>query len=184
MKKRVTGLFASLACLLFLMTLSTGTLAAGQNRLKKTETQKYTLYPAPAKHDAYSTQYPITLQEPGLITVKAHVGGGKLTGKHPLRIWIVEAAGVHNEETNKIDRKYIKREVHFKAKDTSVSLPVDAGDLARTKGKYVIFLSNLSMDSHAVGTITITYPASGEAAASAASKQEGQPRQRHKRDEK
>jgi hypothetical protein len=137
-----------------------GVVEAGQERLKRTETHKYTLLPAPGgESDPYSVRFPIKLDEPGLITVDVEVGGGRI--KHdgsPFKVWIVEVAGINDEKTNKIKKQYIKKIGMFKTKE-SIYYGVDAGELARTKGEYMIFLSNLSRGSHAVGTIVITYPA-------------------------
>jgi hypothetical protein len=156
--------------LIFVFVLS-GMAEVGQKRLKKTESHKYTLYPAPGgDDDPYSVRYPITLEEAGLITVEVEVGGGKIKGgETPFKVWIVETAGVNDEKTNKIQKKFIKKTDKFK-KSSSMNYAVDAGELVRTKGEYTIFLSNLSKGSHAVGTIVISYPA--------------QPKERHKRDEK
>jgi len=149
----------------------------GQERLQRTETHKFTIYEAPGgEDDPYSVRFPITLDEPGLITVDVEVGGGRI--KHdgsPFKVWIVEAAGLRDEKTNKINNKYIKKQEKFKMKE-SISYAVDAGELARTKGEYVVMISNLSTKSHAVGTVVITYPAGPQAR----EKVEGQ---RHKRDE-
>jgi len=164
MKNRMTVLCISLSLLLFFVIISSGAVEAGQKRLKRTETHKYTLLPAPGgENDPYSVRFPITLDEPGLITVDVEVGGGRI--KHdgsPFKVWIVEAAGINDEKTNKIEKKYIKKQGMFKTKE-SIYYGVDAGELARTKGKYIIMLSNLSKKSHAVGSIVITYPAESKA---------------------
>jgi len=169
MKNRMTVLCISLSFLLFFVIISSGAVEAGQERLKRTETHKYTLLPAPGgENDPYSVRFPITLDEQGLITVDVEVGGGRI--KHdgsPFKVWIVEAAGINDEKTNKIEKKYIKKQGMFKTKE-SIYYGVDAGELARTKGEYMIMLSNLSKKSHAVGTIVITYPAESK--------------ERHKRD--
>jgi len=165
----MTVLCISLSFLLFFVIISSGAVEAGQERLKRTETHKYTLLPAPGgENDPYSVRFPITLDEQGLITVDVEVGGGRI--KHdgsPFKVWIVEAAGINDEKTNKIEKKYIKKQGMFKTKE-SIYYGVDAGELARTKGEYMIMLSNLSKKSHAVGTIVITYPAESK--------------ERHKRD--
>jgi len=164
MKNRMTVLCISLSFLLFFVIISSGAVEAGQERLKRTETHKYTLLPAPGgENDPYSVRFPITLDEQGLITVDVEVGGGRI--KHdgsPFKVWIVEAAGINDEKTNKIEKKYIKKQGMFKTKE-SIYYGVDAGELARTKGEYMIMLSNLSKKSHAVGTIVITYPAESKA---------------------
>lgn len=169
MKNRIGILCISVSYLLLFVFISAGVAGVGQERLKKTETHKYTLLPAPGgDNDPYSVTFPITLEEPGLITVDVEVGGGRI--KHdgsPFKAWIVEAAGINWEKTNKIQKKYIKKVGMFKTKE-SINYGVDAGELARTKGEYVIFLSNLSKGSHAVGTVVITYPAKSK--------------ERHKRD--
>jgi len=160
----MTVLCISLSFLLFFVIISSGAVEAGQERLKRTETHKYTLLPAPGgENDPYSVRFPITLDEQGLITVDVEVGGGRI--KHdgsPFKVWIVEAAGINDEKTNKIEKKYIKKQGMFKTKE-SIYYGVDAGELARTKGEYMIMLSNLSKKSHAVGTIVITYPAESKA---------------------
>jgi hypothetical protein len=159
-RNRSSVLFVSLSYLFLFVFISTGVVEAGQERLKKTETHKYTLLPAPGgENDPYSVTFPITLEEPGLVTVDVEVGGGRI--KHhgsPFKVWIVEAAGINWEKTNQIQNKYIKKIGMFKTKE-SIYYGVDAGEFARTKGEYVIFLSNLSKGSHAVGTVVITYPA-------------------------
>jgi len=160
-KKFLTALCISLAYVLFIFMTETGVTAAGQERLKKTETHKYTLYPAPGgESDPYSVQFPIKLDEPGLITVNVEVGGGKIKGGEgsPFKVWIVEAKGIQDEKTNKIPDRYIKKKDRFKTK-SSINYAVDAGELTRTGGEYVVLLSNLGKGSHAVGTIVITYPA-------------------------
>lgn len=171
MKYRISVLCISLSYILLFVFISAGVLEAGQERLKRTETHKYTLLPAPGgDDDPYSVRFPITLEEPGLITVDVEVGGGRI--KHdgsPFKVWIVEAAGINDEKTNKIQKQYIKKKEMFKTKE-SIYYGVDAGELVRTKGEYVIMLSNVSKSSHAVGTIVITYPA--------------KPEERHKRYEK
>jgi hypothetical protein len=168
-KNRITVLCISLSFLLLFVIISAGLVEAGQERLKRTETHKYTLLPAPGgENDPYSVRFPITLEEPGLITVDVEVGGGWI--KHdgsPFKAWIVEAAGINDEKTNKIQNKYIKKQGMFKTKE-SIYYGVDAGEYTRTKGEYMIMLSNLSKKSHAVGTIVITYPAESK--------------ERHKRD--
>lgn len=151
--------------------------AAGQERLKKTETHKYTLYPAPGgESDPYSVRFPITLDEPGLITVDVEVGGGKIKGGEgsPFKVWIVEAKGIQDHKTNKIQNRYIKKIDRFKEK-ASINYAVDAGELTRTGGEYVVLLSNLGKGSHAVGTIVISYPAEKK-------KDSPGTRTRHKRD--
>ncbi len=160
MKKRSTILFASLSYLIIFVFVSTGMAEAGQERLKKTETHKFTLLPAPGgEDDPYSVRFPITLEEPGLITVDVEVGGGRIKyDGSPFRVWIVETAGINDEKTNRIKKQYIKKKEKFKTKE-SIYYGVDDGELVRTKGEYMIMLSNLSKASHAVGTIVITYPA-------------------------
>jgi len=142
MKNRMTVLCISLSFLLFFVIISSGAVEAGRERLKRTETHKYTLLPAPGgENDPYSVRFPITLDEPGLITVDVEVGGGRI--KHdgsPFKAWIVEAAGINDEKTNKIEKKYIKKQGMFKTKE-SIYYGVDAGELARTKGEYMIMLS-------------------------------------------
>lgn len=137
-----------------------GVVDAGQERLKKTEKHKYTLLQAPGgKKDPYSVTFPIALDEPGLVTVDVEVGGGRIKyDGSPFKAWIVEAAGINWEKTNQIENKYIKKTGMFKQKE-SIHYGVDAGEFTRTKGKYVVILSNLSKASHAVGTVVITYPA-------------------------
>jgi hypothetical protein len=171
MKNRFGVLSVFLTLALVFVFVSSGMADVGQKRLKRTETHKYTLYPAPGGNDdPYSVRFPITIEEPGLITVDVEVGGGQIKGGgSPFMVWIVQTAGVNDEKTNKIQNKYIKKKEKFKTKE-SINYAVDAGELARTKGEYMIFLSNLSKGSHAVGTIIITYPA--------------QSKERHKRDEK
>ena len=71
-------------------------------------------------------------------------------------------SGTFTAKTNKIKKQYIKKIEMFKTKG-SIYYGVDAGELVRTKGEYVIMLSNLSKVSHAVGTIVITYPAESKA---------------------
>ncbi len=157
--------------------VDSGLSAAGQERLKKTETHRYTLYPAPGgESDPYSLQFPIKLDEPGLISVNVEVGGGKIKGGEgsPFKVWIVEAEGIQNGKTNNIQNKYIKKKERFKTKE-SINYAVDTGELARTGGEYVVLLSNLGKGSHAVGTIIITYPAEEK-------KDSPGPRTRHKRD--
>lgn len=161
MRQRFGGIVAFLT--VFMMTacmVETPQAEIGQHRLKKVETHKYTLYPAPGgKEDPYSVQFPIKLDEPGLITVDVEVGGGRIKGDgDPFKVWIVEAAGIQDSKTNKIEKRYIQKVGTFRTKE-SISYPVDAGELVRTKGEYVILLSNLRTKSHAVGTIIITYPA-------------------------
>lgn len=178
MRQRFVGIVAILA--VFLLTacmVGTARAEVGQYRLKKVETHRYTLYPAPGgKEDPYSVQFPIKLDEPGMITVDVEVGGGRIKGDgDPFKVWIVEAAGLHNEKTNNINKRYIQKVGTFRTKE-SISYPVDAGELVRTKGEYVILLSNLRTKSHAVGTIIITYPAREDEAGSPA------PRTRVKRD--
>ncbi len=162
-----------------LLAVWVGSAAAGQGqeRLKRTETHKFTLLEAPASGtDPYSVRFPIKLDEPGLITVDVEVGGGRIKGDgSPFKVWIVEAAGIQDEKTNKINHKYIKRAEMFRTKE-SITYPVDAGELVRTKGEYMVMLSNLSAKSHAVGTIIITYPAEPEA-------REKVSGQRHKRED-
>ena len=169
MNNRITKLCISLSFLLVFVIVSAGGVEAGQERLKKTEKHKYTLLPAPGgENDPYSVTFPITLEEPGLITVDVEVGGGRI--KHdgsPFKAWIVETAGINWDKTNKIQKKYTKKIGMFKTKE-SIYYGVDAGEFARTKGEYTIMLSNLSKGSHAVGTIVITYPAKSK--------------ERHKRD--
>ncbi len=170
MKKLLIALCLSLMYVLSVFITDSGLSAAGQQRLKKTETHKYTLYPAPGgESDPYSVRFPIKLDEPGLITVDVEVGGGKIKGGDgsPFKVWIIEAEGTQDEKTNKIQKKYIKKAERFKTKE-SINYAVDAGELVRTGGEYFIFLSNLSKGSHAVGTVVITYPAEA--------------RTRHKRD--
>ncbi len=178
MKLKLSGVLAFLSiCLWLLCVVFPVQAEVGQHRLKKTETHKYTLYPAPdGAKDPYSVSYPIKLDELGLITVNVEVGGGAIRGDgEPFKVWIVEAAGIHDKKTNHIDDRYIKKTGRFRTKE-SIYYPVDAGELARTKGEYVVLLSNLARKSHAVGTIVITYPAR---------EQQGdtqEPRKRHKRD--
>lgn len=164
MKNRIAVLSMSLSILFLLAIISSGRAEAGQERLKRTETHKYTLLPAPGgESDPYSVRFPIKLDEPGLITVDVEVGGGRI--KHdgsPFKVWIVETAGVNDEKTNRIEKRYIKKHAMFKTKE-SIYYGVDAGELVRTKGEYMVFLSNLSTKSHAVGTIVITYPAESKA---------------------
>lgn len=177
MKKVLTVVCSMLSCLLILAISSPVSAAVGQQRLKKSETHKYTLYPAPGgEKDPYSVYFPVKLDEPGLITVDVEVGGGKIKGGEgsPFKVWIVEAAGVKDKKTNNIQNKYIKKKDRFKTKE-SINYAVDAGELARTGGEYVILLSNLGKGSHAVGTIVITYPAMEKQDSSV-------PRQRVKRD--
>ncbi len=160
-KKILCVSFLAFVFLLSVSITDSGLFAAGQQRLKKTETHKYTLYPAPGgESDPYSVRYPIKLDEPGLITVDVEVGGGKIKGGDgsPFKVWIVEAKGIQDEKTNNIQNKYIKKKEKFKTKE-SINYAVDAGELARTGGEYMILLSNLSKGSHAVGTVVITYPA-------------------------
>ncbi|HDP79781.1 MAG TPA: hypothetical protein ENN21_02945 [Spirochaetes bacterium] len=131
---------------------------AAEERLKKTEIHKYTLLNAPKKGDPYSVQFPIKLEEPGLISVDVHVGGGKITGKgDPFILRILDARAVRGN-TNKLNNKYIKKTVRFR-KDKSATYPVDALELRQSQGKYVILLSNVSVGSHIVGKVTINYPA-------------------------
>ncbi|QOX79554.1 hypothetical protein FY034_11600 [Trichlorobacter lovleyi] len=169
MKNRSGILSMFLSILFLLVTLSSGMVVAGQERLKRTETHKFTLLPAPGgENDPYSVRFPITLDEPGLITVDVEVGGGRI--KHdgsPFKVWIVETAGINDEKTNRIEKRYIKKLAKFKTKE-AIYYGVDAGELVRTKGEYTVYLSNLSTKSHAVGTVVITYPA--------------EPQARHKRD--
>lgn len=169
MKKLRMGLCLSLSYLFLASIIPAGIVEAGQERLKSTETHKYTLLPAPdGADDPYSVRFPITLEEPGLITVDVEVGGGRI--KHdgsPFRVWIVETAGINDEKTNRIQKQFIKKKEKFKTKE-SIYYGVDAGELVRTKGEYMVLLSNVSKGSHAVGTVVITYPA--------------KPKQRHKRD--
>ncbi len=129
-----------------------------EKRLKKTEIHKYTLLNAPKHGDPYSVQFPIQLEEPGLISVDVHVGGGKITGKgDPFILRILDARAVRGT-TNKLDDKYVKKTVHFR-KDKGATYPVDALELQQSKGKYIILLSNVSVGSHIVGKVTISYPA-------------------------
>ncbi|HSV95828.1 MAG TPA: hypothetical protein VLM75_02710 [Spirochaetota bacterium] len=151
--------------------------AARQERLEKTETHRFTLYQAPGgERDPYSVQFPIKLDEPGLITANIEVGGGKIKGGEgsPFKVWIVEAKGIQDEKTNNIPDRYIKKKERFKTK-SSINYPVDAGELTRTGGEYVVLLSNLGKGSHGVGTIIITYPAREKTESPG-------PRQRTKRD--
>lgn len=176
-KKIFTVSFCALAFLVSTAIVDSGLSAAGQQRLKKTETHKYTLYPAPGgESDPYSVRFPIKLEEPGLITVDVEVGGGKIKGGEgsPFKVWIIEAKGIQDEKTNKIQNRYIKKIDRFKEK-ASINYAVDAGELNRTDGEYVIMLSNLGKGSHAVGTIVITYPAEEKKASPG-------DRTRHKRD--
>lgn len=178
MKLRYGGIAAILTISLMLACMVVNVQAeVGQERLKKVETLKYTLYQAPGgKEDPFSVKFPIKLDEPGLISIDVEVGGGAIKGGgEPFRVWIVEAAGIDDEKTNKIEKRYIKKSDMFRTKK-SIHHAVDAGELTRTKGEYVVLLSNLSTKSHAVGTIIITYPAR-EAEADPAG-----PRKRVKRD--
>lgn len=172
----VGGVSLGIMVLLVLSAASVAKAGPGQERLKRTETHKFTLYEAPNSiADPYSVRFPITLEEPGIITVDVEVGGGRI--KHdgpPFKVWIIEAAGIRDEKTNKIENRFIKKDAMFKTKE-SITYAVDAGELARTKGQYVVMLSNVSSKSHAVGTIVITYPAAPEA-------REKVSGQRHKRD--
>ena len=176
-KKIFSVSFCAFAFLVSTAIVDSGLSAAGQERLKKTETHKYTLYPAPGgESDPYSVQFPIKLDEPGLISVNVEVGGGKIKGGEgsPFKVWIVEAKGIQDEKTNKIQNRYIKKMDRFKEK-ASINYAVDAGELVRTGGEYMVLLSNLGKGSHAVGTIVITYPAEEK-------KDSPGPRTRHKRD--
>lgn len=160
-KKYSVSLFMSLVCFLFLFSASFAVADAQQKILKKVETHQFRLYEAPSKRDAYSATYPIKLDEMGMITVNADIGGGKIKGnENPFKLWIIDARGI-KEDSNKIDKKYIKRTTTFKRLGC-VTYPVDALELNQTKGEYVIMISNLSKESHGVGTITISYPAKEE----------------------
>jgi len=150
-----------LGMIFFLSLLSFGMclpLSASQKRLEKIDTHKFRLFEAPGKNDPYSAMYSIQLDEIGMIEVKATVGGGKIKGnENPFRIWIVEANGVKND-TNQIEKKYIKSSSFFQRLGAA-NYAVDSSALNQTKGKYVIILSNVSKESHGVGTLTISYPA-------------------------
>ncbi|PKL48764.1 MAG: hypothetical protein CVV37_07860 [Nitrospira bacterium HGW-Nitrospira-1] len=129
-----------------------------QKRLKKVESHKFTLYNAPKKNDPYSVQFPIKLDENGLISVDVEIGGGRIRGDgNPFRILIVQARG-NKDDTNRIENKYIKKTSYFRTKGTA-NYPVDASEFQQTNGEYVIIISNLGIGSHGVGTVTFTYPA-------------------------
>lgn len=174
MKKSLIAILISLTCFFSFSVIAPSVAVAEQKRLKKEESHKFTLYEAPSKRDAYSQKFLIKLDEAGMITVNASVGGGKIKGnENPFKLWIVEARGIH-EDTNKIEKKYIKQTARFKRLGF-VDYPVDSLALDQTKGEYAILISNLSKKSHGVGTITITYPAKDEKPGEEAGK-------RHKRD--
>jgi len=146
---------------LFILTVSflaTDTLNAGEDKIiRKTDSHHFRLTNAPSKHDAYSIHYPITVEGIGKIRVIAHVKGGKIKGKKPFKLWIVDARGI-KKTTNVIPKKYIKKVGTFKKKG-KIDYPVDSGMLYQTDGKFVVILSNRSTKSQVSGEIAIMYSA-------------------------
>lgn len=147
------------ACLFF--SFSAVHADAQKKRLERTDEHRFRLYEAPSKNNAYSVQYNIKLEDLGMISVSAIIGGGKIKGhENAFKLWIVDARGI-KDDTNKIEKKYIKKTVNFHKLGT-VAYPIDASDFNQSKGKFVIIISNTSKESHGVGTIKITYPAQEE----------------------
>ena len=134
---------------------------AQQKRLERVDEHRFALYAAQSKNNAYSVTYNIKLDDLGMISVNASIGGGKIKGnENPFKLWIVDARGI-SDDTNKIEKKYIKKTTHFH-KVGGLNYAVDSSDLKQTKGEFVIIISNTSKESHGVGTIKISYPAQEE----------------------
>lgn len=132
-----------------------------KKRLQRTDEHKFTLYEAASKNNPYSVQYNIKIEDLGMISVSAIIGGGKIKGNgNVFKLWIVDARGI-KDDTNKIEKKYIKKTANFH-KLGAVTYPIDASDFSQSNGAFVIIISNTSKESHGVGTIKITYPAQEE----------------------
>lgn len=148
---------------------------ASSKRMERVDEHRFQLYEAPSKGNPYSMHYNIRLEEMGMITVQASIGGGKIKGdENPFKLSIIDARGI-STDTNKIEKKYIKKTSQFH-KIGAVNYAVDSLELKQTNGEYIIIISNLSKESHGVGTIKITYPAKAEKEPPAA--EEKKPRER------
>lgn len=130
----------------------------------ETETERLSqvidMFTAVSSKDPYSVMYNINLTAPGRISVliRKPEGTFNLTKRGALfRIKIADARG-YKPGSRFIEKKYIRKAVSFQNERGLVEYSVDSIELEKSKGNYIVLISNFYQKRPYQAHLQIMYP--------------------------